>query len=167
MVRTKENSRQGDEPKQAVAQATVLAVEDHGNGQGEQTPPRETSPSSEPSDAARRHSRRKLRWMPIARLVPNPRNPRKHSRSQVRALARSIESFGFNAPVLVDKDFVIVVGHGRVEAAKLAGLESIPVIVLDDLTSRRNQGLYAGQQQALRPFVVGRCEPCAAFERAV
>jgi len=52
----------------------------------------------------------------------------------VRAIARSIDAFGFNAPILVDKRNQIVAGHGRYEAAQLLGLERIPVISLDHLT---------------------------------
>ena len=52
----------------------------------------------------------------------------------MRAIARSIDAFGFNAPVLVDKSNQIVAGHGRYEAAQLLGLENIPVISLDHLT---------------------------------
>jgi DNA modification methylase len=76
----------------------------------------------------------RLTLVPVAALRPDPRNPRKHSRVQVRAIARSIEAFGFNAPILVDKRNQIVAGHGRYEAAKLLGLESIPIISLDHLT---------------------------------
>jgi DNA modification methylase len=77
---------------------------------------------------------RRLSLLAIDELKPNPRNPRRHTRAQVRALARSIEAFGFNAPILVDWDRNIVAGHGRYEAAKLLGLESVPVISLDHLT---------------------------------
>ena len=70
----------------------------------------------------------KLTLVPIGALRADPRNPRKHSRIQVRAIARSIDAFGFNAPVLVDKRNQIVAGHGRYEAALLLGLETIPVI---------------------------------------
>ena len=76
----------------------------------------------------------KLTLVPIGALRADPRNPRKHSRIQVRAIARSIDAFGFNAPVLVDKRNQIVAGHGRYEAALLLGLETVPVISLDHLT---------------------------------
>lgn len=76
----------------------------------------------------------KLTLIPIDALCVDPRNPRKHSRIQVRAIARSIDAFGFNAPILVDKHNKIVAGHGRYEAAQLLGLERIPVISLDHLT---------------------------------
>ena len=52
----------------------------------------------------------------------------------MRAIARSIDAFGFNAPILVDKTSQIVAGHGRYEAARFLGLERIPVISLDHLT---------------------------------
>ena len=79
----------------------------------------------------------KLTLVPIDSLKPDPRNPRKHSRVQVRAIARSIEAFGFNAPILVDKHNQIVAGHGRYEAAQLLGFDKIPVIRLDHLTEAR------------------------------
>jgi hypothetical protein len=52
----------------------------------------------------------------------------------VRAIARSIDAFGFNAPILVDKRNQIVAGHGRYEAAQFLGLEKIPIISLDHLS---------------------------------
>ena len=76
----------------------------------------------------------KLALVPIGALRADRRNPRKHSRIQVRAIARSIDAFGFNAPILVDKRNQIVAGHGRYEAAQFLGLENIPVISLDHLT---------------------------------
>ena len=55
----------------------------------------------------------KLTLIPIDSLKPDPRNPRRHSRVQIRAIAQSIDAFGFNAPILVDKHNQIVAGHGR------------------------------------------------------
>jgi DNA modification methylase len=77
--------------------------------------------------------------LPTRALAPHPRNPRKHSRQQIRAIARSIEAFGFNAPVLIDKNKQIIAGHGRYEAAKLLGLEQIPVVSLDHLSEQQAQ----------------------------
>ena len=65
---------------------------------------------------------------------PDPRNPRKHDHDQIRAIAKSIDSFGFNAPILIDKRNRIIAGHGRYEAAKLGGHALVPVIRLDNLT---------------------------------
>ncbi len=71
---------------------------------------------------------------PVTDLQPDPRNARLHSKQQIRQIARSIQSFGFNVPVLVDSNNKILCGHGRVEAAKSLGLDQIPVIQLDHLT---------------------------------
>lgn len=70
----------------------------------------------------------------IAALRPSPHNARVHGAQQVRQLAESIRKFGFNSPVLVDAQGVIIAGHGRVEAAKQAGLTQVPVVALDHLT---------------------------------
>jgi len=73
----------------------------------------------------------------IKSIRPHPDNPRKHSRDQIRALARSMETFGFTAPVLVDRNDQIVAGHGRYEAALLLGRETVPIIRLDDLSPEK------------------------------
>jgi len=77
---------------------------------------------------------RQISFCAIGDLSPHPRNARKHSQAQIRAIAKSIDAFGFNAPVLIDKERRIIAGHGRVEAAKLLGLTQIPVVLLDHLT---------------------------------
>lgn len=71
---------------------------------------------------------------PIGALRPRPGNPRIHSRAQIRQLAKSIGEFGFNNPVLIDKEGLIVAGHGRVEAAKLLGMTKVPTIRLDHMS---------------------------------
>jgi ParB/Sulfiredoxin domain len=63
--------------------------------------------------------------LPIMELKPDPSNPRKHGREQIRAIARSIAAFGLNAPILIDRNKQIVAGHGRYEAAKGAGREDV------------------------------------------
>lgn len=70
-------------------------------------------------------------------LCPDPRNTRVHSKQQICQIARSIQSFGFNVPVIIDANHQILCGHGRVEAAKLLGLSQIPVIALDHLTKEQ------------------------------
>src|SRR5919204_2349119 len=66
---------------------------------------------------------RKITFVPITDLATNPRNARTHSARQIQEIARSIERFGFNNPVLIDERNKIIAGHGRVEAAKLLGRE--------------------------------------------
>ncbi|WP_426610576.1 site-specific DNA-methyltransferase [Bradyrhizobium sp. McL0616] len=70
----------------------------------------------------------------VSDLQPHPSNARQHSKAQIRAIAKSIATFGFNAPILANKDLQVLAGHGRCEAAKLLGLTHVPVILLDHLT---------------------------------
>ncbi len=70
---------------------------------------------------------------PIDEIKLYNKNPRKNDNA-VNYVAASIREFGFKVPVIVDKDSVIVAGHTRIKAAKQLGLESVPVIVADDLT---------------------------------
>lgn len=71
---------------------------------------------------------------PIAELRPHKRNARKHPPAQISALAESIKRFGFNSPVMLDERGTIIAGHGRVEAAKRAGLSEVPTITLAGLS---------------------------------
>ncbi len=73
-------------------------------------------------------------YVPIGQVKANPKNSRVHTDKQVQQIARSIEAFGFNVPVLVDRNLVIIAGHGRVEAAEVAGLKEVPTIQLEHLT---------------------------------
>jgi len=73
-------------------------------------------------------------------LPPSPRNSRTHSKRQIEQLARSIERFGFNNPVLLGDDGRIVAGHGRAEAAKLLKLERVPTVRLSHLTPEQIRG---------------------------
>jgi ParB-like chromosome segregation protein Spo0J len=91
-------------------------------------------PSIDLGDRKPGAAQRQISSLAIADLTPASHNARKHSRAQVRAIARSIEAFGFNAPILIDRNRQIVAGHGRYEAAKLLGLAQVPVIFLDHLT---------------------------------
>jgi len=82
---------------------------------------------------------RKLTYRPVADLKPSHRNPRKHDRAQIGAIANSITAFGFNAPILIDRHGRIIAGHGRFEAAKLLGMTHVPVICLDELSEPQIQ----------------------------
>ena len=72
-------------------------------------------------------------------LRPYSRNARTHSRKQVRQIADSIERFGFTNPVLVSDDGEIIAGHGRVEAAKLLGLKTVPTLRLSHLSAEERR----------------------------
>ncbi|MDF0578911.1 site-specific DNA-methyltransferase [Bradyrhizobium yuanmingense] len=75
--------------------------------------------------------------LPIVDLKPNPANARRHSRKQLHQIAASIREFGFNSIVVADEDGMILVGHGRVEGARMAGLERVPVLRVGHLTAEQ------------------------------
>ena len=71
----------------------------------------------------------------ISKLRPYASNARTHSKKQVKQIAASIERFGFTNPVLISDDLEIIAGHGRVEAAKLLGRQSVPTLALSHLSA--------------------------------
>ena len=66
-------------------------------------------------------------------LIPYARNPRRNQ-SAIAKVVASIKEFGFRQPIVVDSDYVVVVGHTRLEAAKILGLDKVPVHVAKDMT---------------------------------
>jgi DNA modification methylase len=74
-----------------------------------------------------------IQQSPISELRPHAHNARTHSRKQLRQIAKSIQKFGFCNPVLVDDSGQIIAGHGRVEAAKLIGIDTVPTCRLSHL----------------------------------
>jgi DNA methylase/ParB/Sulfiredoxin domain len=67
-------------------------------------------------------------------LKPDPANPRRHTRKQVRQIAESIKAFGFNVPILIDRYGNIIAGHGRWLAGRELGITEVPTLCLDHLT---------------------------------
>ena len=72
----------------------------------------------------------------VSELIPYENNPRLND-GAVEAVAESIEEFGFKVPIVVDKNDVIVAGHTRLKAAKMLGLQVVPVVVADDLSAAK------------------------------
>jgi DNA modification methylase len=86
----------------------------------------------------------------IEKLIPYAKNSRTHSEEQVAQLAGSIKEFGFNNPVLIGQDDVIIAGHGRVMAARKVGLMEVPCIRLTHLTeTQRKAYIIADNRLAL------------------
>jgi DNA modification methylase len=79
----------------------------------------------------------RVTYLPITSLNANPENARTHSRQQIQLIAKSIISFGFNNPVLIDRRNSIIAGHGRVEAAKLLGIDEVPTIQIEHLNQNQ------------------------------
>lgn len=75
----------------------------------------------------------------IDKIKPYENNARTHSEAQVEKIARSIEQFGFINPVLIDGDYGIIAGHGRVEGAKQLGMTEVPCIFVEDLTETQKR----------------------------
>jgi DNA modification methylase len=76
----------------------------------------------------------KVEYTRVRELRPYANNARTHSKKQVRQIANSIEKFGFCNPVLIDDEKQIIAGHGRVEAAKLLGIDAVPTCRLSHLS---------------------------------
>ena len=74
--------------------------------------------------------------MPVSELVPYENNPRNNG-AAVEKVMKSIQEFGFQVPIVVDRDNVILAGHTRLLAAKELGLDKVPVIVAKDLDDAR------------------------------
>jgi ParB-like chromosome segregation protein Spo0J len=82
-----------------------------------------------------------VEYRPISAVKPNPHNTRVHPKKQIRQVTDSISKLGFASPLLVDEDGVLLAGHARLEAAKLLGLEFVPVIVIKGLSSAKKRAL--------------------------
>jgi DNA modification methylase len=72
-------------------------------------------------------------------LKPHPNNVRTHAKKQIKQLVRSIQSFGFRQPILVDESGTILAGHARWEAARQADLSEVPVIMVAGLSEARRR----------------------------
>jgi len=72
-------------------------------------------------------------------LIPYAKNARLHDDKQINQIAGSIKEFGFNNPILIDKNNGIIAGHGRVMAARKLGLKEVPTILLDHLSDTQRK----------------------------
>lgn len=81
------------------------------------------------------HAAPTMTLMPVGALKRYGRNSRRHSDKQIDLIVRSIREFGFVNPVLIDKDDVIIAGHGRYDAALRSGMEAVPTVRLEHLTT--------------------------------
>ena len=84
-----------------------------------------------------------MRLVPIDRLVPYVNNARIHSADQIMKLRSSLREFGFINPVIIDKDYGVIAGHGRLMAAKEEGFTEVPCVLVDHLTEAQKKA-YCG-----------------------
>ena len=76
--------------------------------------------------------------MKLSEIHPYEKNPRFND-GAVEAVANSIKEFGFQQPIVVDKDHIVVVGHTRLKAAEQLGLTEVPVVIAENLTPEQVQ----------------------------
>ena len=80
-----------------------------------------------------------MKLVSISKLVPYVNNARTHSPEQINKLRSSLREFGFINPVIIDKDYGIIAGHGRVIAAKEEGIDEVPCVFVDYLTEAQKK----------------------------
>ena len=91
-----------------------------------------------------------LNLVSIDKLIPYVNNARTHSPEQVNKLRASLREFGFINPVIIDKDYNIIAGHGRVLAARAEGIKDIPCVLVDYLTDAQKKAyILADNRMAL------------------
>jgi len=81
----------------------------------------------------------KVQEVSLRKLHPYPNNAKKHSADQVQKIADSISEFGFLSPCLIDKEYNVIAGHGRLQAAELLGMRSVPCVFIEGLTERQKR----------------------------
>ena len=92
----------------------------------------------------------RYKTIPVEQLIPYARNSRTHSDAQIAQIAASIREFGFLNPIIIDGDRGIISGHGRVMAARILGLDSLPCIEASHLTeAQRKAYVIADNKLAL------------------
>lgn len=91
-----------------------------------------------------------MRLIPLEKLVPYVNNARTHSPEQLMKLRSSLREFGFINPVIIDRDYGIIAGHGRVLAAKEENITEVPCVFVDYLTEAQKKAyILADNRMAL------------------
>ena len=91
-----------------------------------------------------------MQLVDIDKLIPYANNARTHSPEQINKLRSSLREFGFINPVIIDNDFNVIAGHGRIEAARLEGIREVPCVLVDYLTEAQKKAyILADNRYAL------------------
>ena len=86
----------------------------------------------------------------VNKLVPYQNNARTHSPEQINKLRSSLREFGFINPIIIDRDYGIIAGHGRLLAAKEEGMTEVPCVFADHLTEAQKKAyIIADNRMAL------------------
>ena len=93
---------------------------------------------------------KEMKLVGIEKLVPYVNNARTHSADQINKLRSSIREFGFINPVIIDKDYGVIAGHGRIMAAKEEGIKEVPCVFADHLNEAQKKAyILADNRMAL------------------
>ena len=91
-----------------------------------------------------------MQLVAVEKLVPYVNNARTHSPEQITKLRSSLREFGFVNPVIIDRDFNVIAGHGRIAAAKEEGITEVPCVFVDYLTEAQKKAyILADNRMAL------------------
>lgn len=77
-----------------------------------------------------------IEFIELKDIRPYPNNPRVNDKA-IDRVAASINEFGFNSPIIVDKDLMIINGHTRYKASQKMNLPKVPVVIVDNLTEEQ------------------------------
>lgn len=81
----------------------------------------------------------KVQEVSLTKLVPYVNNAKIHNEEHVKRIAESIKAFGFVSPVLIDKNYNILAGHGRVLAADKLNIETVPCVFIEGLSETQRK----------------------------
>ena len=91
-----------------------------------------------------------MQLVSIAKLVPYVNNARTHSPEQITKLCSSLQEFGFINPAIIDRDFNVIVGHGRILAAKEEDIQEVPCVFANHLTEAQKKAyIIANNRMAM------------------
>ena len=91
-----------------------------------------------------------MQLVPVTKLVPYVNNARTHSPEQINKLRASLREFGFINPVIIDRNYGVIAGHGRIMAAKEEGITEVPCVFADHLSEAQKKAyILADNRMAL------------------
>lgn len=91
-----------------------------------------------------------MQLVDISRLIPYQNNARTHSKEQINKLRSSLREFGFVNPVIIDREYNVIAGHGRIAAAREEGITQVPCVFVDHLTEAQKKAyILADNRMAL------------------
>lgn len=91
-----------------------------------------------------------MKLVDVDKLIPYVNNARTHSKEQINKLRASIREFGFINPVIIDRDYNVIAGHGRILASQEEGIDKVPCVFVDYLTDAQKKAyIIADNRMAL------------------